>query len=197
MKYSGNFLVTINNNNIISLFDTGATIYCMSIACFDKLQTKSVLVQTHAYKVNGADISSLGPLRTTICTLEFPTKFQQQFIVCKYLFCPIILGLDFSHNCIIGIDWFSTNQLHLQQGPQSIVLSDLGPFPLHVNQISTLPTQNILVKTISQMTIPARTLAKVPTIFNNIPKPNCYYTFTEMSYKPQQNLFVILFFFTF
>ena len=47
----------------------------------------------------------------------------------------------------------------------------------------------------SQVTIPARTLAIVPTIFNNIPKPNCYYTFTEMSYKPQQNLFVVLAFF--
>ena len=31
----------------------------------------------------------------------------------------------------------------------------------------------------------------VPTIFNNTPKLNCYYTFTEISYQPQQNLFVV------
>ena len=64
-------------------------------------------------------------------------------------------------------------------------------FPLHVDQISTLPAPHILVKTISQVTIPPRTLTIVPTTFNNIPKPNCYNNFTEMPYKPQQNLFVV------
>ena len=36
-KYAANFPVTINNNQTISLFDTGATISCMSKACFEKL----------------------------------------------------------------------------------------------------------------------------------------------------------------
>ena len=98
-----NFPVTINTINTISLFDTGATISCMPKACFDKLQPKPTLVQTHTIKVNGADGNSLGPIRMTACTFEFPQKFQQQFIVCKYLFQPIILGLDFSHNYLIGI----------------------------------------------------------------------------------------------
>ena len=58
------------------------------------------------YKVNGANGNSLGP----------PGKqFQQQFIVCKHLLSPVILGLDFSHNYLIGIDWFSTKQFHLHQ----------------------------------------------------------------------------------
>ena len=78
------------------------------------------------------------------CTLEFPKKFQQQFIVCKHLLRPIILGLDFSHNYLIGIDSFSTKQLHLHQGPQSIVVLDPTPFPLHINQISTLPPPHLL-----------------------------------------------------
>ena len=56
-------------------------------ACFDKLQPKPALVQTHTYKVNGANGSSLSPHRMTTCTLEFPTKFQQQFIVCKHFHC--------------------------------------------------------------------------------------------------------------
>ena len=77
------------------LLDTGATISCMSKACFDKLQPKPALVQTHAYKVNGAYGNSLGPFRTTTCTLKFPKKFQQRFIVCKHLLCPVILGLIF------------------------------------------------------------------------------------------------------
>ena len=53
MKYAANLPVTINNNNTMSLFNTGATISCMLKACFDKLQPKPVLIQTHAYKVNG------------------------------------------------------------------------------------------------------------------------------------------------
>ena len=107
------------------------------------------------------------------------------------LLCPIILGLDFSHNYLIGIDWFYNNQLHLHQGPQSIVVLEPAPFPSHVNQISTLPTPHILVKMISQVTIPSRTLAIVPTNFTRTPKPNCYYNPTEMPHKSLQNLIVV------
>ena len=64
------------------MFDTGATISCMSKACFDKLQPTPALVQTHTYKVNGANINSLGLFSMAICTLEIPENFWQQFIVC-------------------------------------------------------------------------------------------------------------------
>ena len=76
----------------------------MSKACFDKLDPTPKLTQTHTYKVNDANSNNLGPLGTTIYTLEFPRKFQQQFIVCEHLLQPIILGLDFSHNLQIGIN---------------------------------------------------------------------------------------------
>ena len=69
----------------MSLSDTGATISCISKACFDKLDPKPALIQTHMYKVNGANGNSLSPIGTATCTVEFPKKFQQQFIVCKYL----------------------------------------------------------------------------------------------------------------
>ena len=45
MKYAANFPVTMNKNNTISLFDMGATISCMSKACFNKLKPKPTLVQ--------------------------------------------------------------------------------------------------------------------------------------------------------
>ena len=80
----------------------------------------------------------LSPLGTAICILEFFRKFQQQFIVCKHLLRTFILELGFSHNYQIGIDLFLPKQLHLHQGPQSLVVSDPTPFPLHINQISTL-----------------------------------------------------------
>ena len=85
MKYAAHFTVTINKNNTISLFDTGATISVMSKTCLDKLQAKPLLIQMHTYKENGPNGNSHGPLRITICTLEFPKKIQEQFIVCEDL----------------------------------------------------------------------------------------------------------------
>ena len=111
----------------------------------------------------------------TTCTLKFPKESHQQFIVCKNLFWPAILGLDYSHNYLMGIDWFSSNQLHLHQGLKSIVTSDPAPFLLHVNQISTLPLPHICVQMVSQGTILPRMIALIPTTFNGIPKPNCHY----------------------
>ena len=131
------------------------------------------------------------PLQWLYVPSNFLKKFHQQFIVCEHLLWPVILGLNFSHDYLIGIDWFTTTQLHLQQGPQSIIVLDPAPYPLHVNQISTLSPTHILVKTISQVTIPSRMLVIVPTTFNSAPKPDCYYNFTGMSQKSWQNLFVV------
>ena len=100
--------------------------------------------------------------------------------------------LDFLHNYLKGIDWFTSNQLHLHQRPKSIVTSEPAPFPFHVNQISTLPLPHILVKTVSQVTIPPRTIAIIPTTFNGIPKPNSHYSLVEslIQHELQQHLLV-------
>ena len=87
------------------MFDIRATISCMSKACSNRLDPKPVSIQTHAYKVNCVDGNSLGPLGTSTCALNSP-KNQQQLIIGEHLLCPIILGLDFLHNYLIGIDWF-------------------------------------------------------------------------------------------
>ena len=101
----------------------------------------------------------------------------------------------FFHNYLIGISWFFTKQLHLHQGPQSIVVSDPRSFPLHINQILTLPPPHLLVKTISQVTVPytvpSLTLVIVPTTFTSTPKPPCYYNLTGTKYTSEHNLFVV------
>ena len=86
------FPVTINTNNTISVFDTGATITSMSKGCIDKLQPKPTLVQTNICKVNGANRNGLGPIGMTTYTLEFHKKFEQQSIVWEHLLSPVILG---------------------------------------------------------------------------------------------------------
>ena len=115
-KYAANCPVIVNYDQTVSLFDTGTTISCMLKLCFDKLDPKALLITKHPYRVNSTDGNSLGPLGTATCTLEFLTHFQQQFIICEHLLRPILLGLDFSPNYQIGIDWFSPHQLHLHQG---------------------------------------------------------------------------------
>ena len=133
----------------------------------------------HYVQVNSADRNSLGSIGITMCTLKFPKKFQQQFLIYKNIPQPVILGLDFYHNYLNGIDWLSSNQLHLNQGPKVIVISGPTPFPLHINQISMLLPPHIFIKTVLQATMPPRTIAIVPTTFNGTPKPDCQYIFME------------------
>ena len=118
---SVNFPVTISQNRTISLFDKGATTSCMSKLYFNKLQTQPKVVRTITYKVKSSNRNSLSPIWMITCSLTFPMKFHQKFIVCGHLLWPLILGLDFSHSYLIGIDWFSSNQLHLHQRPKSTV----------------------------------------------------------------------------
>ena len=86
---------------------------------------------------------------------------------------------------------FSHRQLHLHQGPRYIVVSNPAPFPLHINQISTLPLPHILVEAISQVTVPSRTLMIVSTTFTSMPKPNYYYSQTGTPSVSKQNPFVV------
>ena len=69
---------------LVSLFDTGAMISCMSKVCFDKLDPRPPLITKHPHRVNGTDGNSLGPLGTATCTTEFPKMFEQQFIICEH-----------------------------------------------------------------------------------------------------------------
>ena len=73
MKYAAQLS---HKNNTISLFDTGATISCMSKACFDKLQPEPTLVQTKTYKVNGTNGNSLGPIERAHVLLNSPRNFS-------------------------------------------------------------------------------------------------------------------------
>ena len=137
LKYAANFPVTINTNNTISVWHK-SYYYLYVKSMLWQATTQPTLAQTNIYKVNGADDNSLGPICMTKCTLEFPKKFQQQFIVCKHLLWPV-----FSHYYVIGIIGFPLINCTFTKDPKSIIISDPAPFPLHVNQISTSPPLHI------------------------------------------------------
>ena len=73
-KYVAIFLVKVNCDQAVSLFDRGTTISCMSKGYFDTLHPKPPLIMQHTCRVNGADGNSLSLLGTTTFTLEFPQK---------------------------------------------------------------------------------------------------------------------------
>ena len=64
---------------------------------------------------------------------------------------------------------------------------------MHVKHVSTLPLPHILIKTVSQVTIPPRIIATIPTAFNGIPKPNCHYSLIKflIQHELQQHILVV------
>ena len=78
-----------------ALIDTGATRSCISEKYFQNLSlTKTQFVQN--ISVRSATGSNLVPIGIVHCTFELgKIKFNGDFIVCKNLTRPLILGRDF------------------------------------------------------------------------------------------------------
>ena len=78
-----------------ALIDTGAMRSCMSEKYYQKLH----LVKIHLLQninVKSATSSNLAPVGLVTCTIELgKTKFNSDFIICKNLTRPLILGRDF------------------------------------------------------------------------------------------------------
>ena len=78
-----------------ALIDTGATRTCISEKCYQSLPlTKIQFMQN--INVRSATGSNLIPLRLINCSFELgKIKFNSDFIVCRNLTRPLILGKDF------------------------------------------------------------------------------------------------------
>ena len=78
-----------------ALIDTGATRSCMSERYYKKLQLAKIhLLQN--FNVKSATGSNLAPMGLVTCPFELgKMKFSSDFIVCKNLTRPLILGRDF------------------------------------------------------------------------------------------------------
>ena len=75
-----------------ALIDTGATRSCMSEAYYQKLHLNKICLLSNIC-VRSATGSNLSPLGIVDCTFELgKTAFTSDFIVCKNLTRPLILG---------------------------------------------------------------------------------------------------------
>ena len=78
-----------------ALIDTGATRSCMSESYYRKLQLRTIQLLQNG-SVRSVTGSNLAPIGLVNCTLMLEdTPFDYNFIVCKNLTRPLILGRDF------------------------------------------------------------------------------------------------------
>ena len=95
------------------LIDTGAMKSCMSQAYYQQLMLPSTR-PIHAYQVKSANGSNLCPIGITECEFKIgQKKNKNDFVVCKNLIRPCILGTDFLKRHGIFADWTPTGKFKL------------------------------------------------------------------------------------
>ena len=131
-----------------ALVDTGATRSCLSEEYYQQLLLPG-LKPVHKLQVRTASGSSLCPTGTVTCDFKLVKQpFSFEFIVCKGLSRPCILGLDFLRKYKIGIGWSPNGKLQLDLHQQVLVESVKvymsGP-TLQTRQCITIPSRSLMV----------------------------------------------------
>ena len=103
----------------------------------------------HKLQVRTASGSSLCPTGTVSCDFKLGKQpFSFEFIVCRGLSRPCILGLDFLRKYKIGIGWSPTGKfqldLHQQVLVESVKVYMSGP-TLQTRQCITIPSRSLMV----------------------------------------------------
>ena len=139
---------TLEHTLCNALVDTGATKSCLSEEYYQQLLLPG-LKPVHKLQVRTASGSSLCPTGTVACDFKLGKQpFSFEFIVCRGLSRPCILGLDFLRKYKIGIGWSPTGKfqldLHQQVLVESIKVYMSGP-TLQTRQCITIPSRSLMV----------------------------------------------------
>ena len=164
-----------------ALIDSGATRCCINEKYYRKLQlTKIHLLQN--VNIRSATGSKLAPIWLINCTFELGgTKFNCDFIVCKNLTGPLILGRDFLIQNHISVRYSENGKCILDHKQQELVESI---------DVETKPQLNLA----NSMTLPGRTLAVVHVNNNLKPEQSGQLYETEPNYlltDEYPNLYII------
>ena len=131
-----------------ALVDTGVTRSCLSEEYFQQLLLPG-LKPVHKLQVRTASGSSLCPTGTVTCDFKLGKQpFSFEFIVCRGLSRPCILGLDFLRKYKIRIGWSLNGKfqldLHQQVLVESVKVYMSGP-TLQTRQCITIPSRSLMV----------------------------------------------------
>ena len=129
------------------LVDTGAMKSCMSQAYYQQLMlpaTKSI----HTVSTKSANGTNLCPIGIMECEFKIGTKeYKNDFVVCKNLVRPCILGIDFLRKHGIWTGWSPTGKFQLISQQKFLVESlevlVKGPM-IHNRQGIDIPGRNWL-----------------------------------------------------
>ena len=104
-----------------ALIDTGATRCCISEKYYKKLQMTKINLSQNV-NVRSATGSNLAPIGLIHCTFELGgMKFNSDFIVCKNLTRPLILGRDFLIQNHISVRYSENGRCILDHEQQELV----------------------------------------------------------------------------
>ena len=139
---------TLEHTLCNALVDTGATRSCLSEEYYQQLLLPG-LKPVHKLQVRTASGSSLCPTGTVACDFKLGKQpFYFEFIVCRGLSRPCILGLDFLRKYKIGIGWSPTGKfqldLHQRVLVESVKVYMSGP-TLQTRQCVTIPSRSLMV----------------------------------------------------
>ena len=139
---------TLEHTLCNALIDTGATRSCLSEEYYQQLLLPG-LKPVHKLQVRTASGSRLCPTGTITCDFKLGKQpFSFEFIVCRGLSRPCILGLDFLRKYKIGIGWSPNGKfqldLHQQVLVESVKVYMSGP-TLQTRQCITIPSRSLMV----------------------------------------------------
>ena len=146
-SYGTTFPTKVSNRKCNALIDTGATRSCISSAFLEKINSVQKIHPLCHLTVRSASGNSLGPEGLVTHTIQLGNQhFVFEFIVCKHLTRPLILGRDF-----------------LMKNKMAVRYSEMGKCVLDYKQKELIAQMDILenpcLKLKSSVTIPGRTLA--------------------------------------
>ena len=118
------FPIDIQGTRCNALIDTGASRSCISEAYFKTLPQQT-LKRLHRVAVRSASGSSLAPLgfMTSYITLRNKT-FQHDFVVCKHLMRPLILGREFLFKNELKVYYSKTGECRLDHKQELVATVD-------------------------------------------------------------------------
>ena len=136
---------TLEHTLCNALVDTGTTRSCLSEEYYQQLLLPG-LKPVHKLQVRTASGSGLCPTGTITCDLKLGKQpFSFEFIVCRGLSRPCILGLDFLRKYKIGIGWSPNGKFQLDLHQQVLVKVYMSGPTLQTRQCITIPSRSLMV----------------------------------------------------
>ena len=115
------FPIDIQGTKCYALIDTGASRSCISEAYFKTLPQQT-LKGLHRVAVRSASGSSLAPLGFMTSNITLGNKtFQHDFVVCKHLMRPLILGREFLFQNELKVYYSKTGECRLDHKQEELV----------------------------------------------------------------------------